>query len=213
MGFGTHFFIQVFTDEATPIDPPAPRVVAPWRRSNSPQRAGLVRGVVVEQRAPCPVGRPTFDALSQHDAPPFRLSVGEIEIGSVPGLTGGFAPSPGLLGHLRSASHRNLLLNALSRGALVLSDRQGASNAGVPLSVLSHWLTFKHPRMATHRRQRLYDDLVRELQANATPDASPLMRSLLMDFGDQPWTMEPWRPGPVNLHGITERGVLSILHH
>ena len=209
--------IQWFSlNEGTPIDPPAPREASTLAAFEStPQRVGLVRGVVVEQRGHHALleGQP-FDALSQHDAPPpAGLSVGEIEIGSVPGLTGGFAPSPGLLGHLRSASHRNLLLNALSRGALVLSDRQGASNAGVPFSVLSHWLTFKHPRMATHRRQRLYDDLVRELQTSATPDASPLMRSLLMDFGDQPWTMEPWRPGPVNLHGITERGVLSILHH
>ena len=209
--------IQWFSlDEGTPVDPPASREASTLAAFEStPQRVGLVRGVVVEQRGHHALleGQP-FDALSQHEAPPpAGLSVGEIEIGSVPGLTGGFAPSPGLLGHLRSASHRNLLLNALSRGALVLSDRQGASNAGVPFSVLSHWLTFKHPRMATHRRQRLFDDLVRELQTSATPDASPLMRSLLMDFGDQPWTMEPWRPGPVNLHGITERGVLSILHH
>ena len=202
--------------DATPAEPPASREASTLAAFESTQqRIGLVRGVVLEHRGHRGlVEGQTFMMLASRDKlVPASLSLGTVEIGTVPGLNAGFAPANGLQAHLQSAAHRNLLLGNLAHGALTLSDCPASTPVPLPFPVLSHWLELKHPRMALARRQELYHELVSELEHHTNEDISSLRRSLLLEFGNQEWTHGPWQPGWFNTHGVAERGVLAALHH
>ena len=67
--------------------------------------------------------------------------------------------------------------------------------------------------MAAARRNEHYLALVMDLETNVGQDVSPLMRSLLLEFGEQQWTHDSLRPGWFNTHGVAERAVLAVLHH
>ena len=203
-------------NDATASSPPAPREASTLAAFESAQqRVGLVRGVVLEQRGHRGLveGQSFTMEASRELEVPSLLSPGQIEIGTVPGLNGGYAPSNGLLAHLRSAAHRKLLIGNVVPGAIALSDGPVSSPVPLSFSVLLHWLELKHPRMATARRNEHYLALVMDLETNVGQDVSPLMRSLLLEFGEQQWTHEPLRPGWFNTHGVAERAVLAVLHH
>ena len=202
--------------DATASAPPEPREASTLAAFESTQqRIGLVRGVVLEQRGHRGLveGQSFSMEASREVDVPSLLTPGQVEIGSVPGLDGGYAPSNGLLAHSRSAANRKLLIGNVVHGAIVLSDGPVSSPASLPFSVLLHWLELKHPRMATARRNEHYRTLVMELEMNMDRDLSPLMRSLLLEFGEQQWTHDPLRPGWFNTHGVAERAVLAVLHH
>jgi len=202
--------------DATPADPPVSREFSTLATFESTQqRIGLVRGVVLEQRGHRGLveGQRFMMQASRNLLVTAGLSLGTVEIGTVPGLNAGFAPAKGLQAHLQSAAHRNLLLGKLAQGALALSDCPSSTPVPLPFTVLLHWLELKHPRMALGRRQELYDELVRELELSTNEEVSSLRRSLLLEFGNQEWTHDPWRPGWFNTHGVAERGVLAVLHH
>ena len=176
---------------------------APWQRSN-PRHKLVCWGVVVEQRGHHALleGQP-FDALYQHDASTWG-SLERVKR-SVPGLTGGFSPSPGLLGHLRSASPATSC-STPAPGALV--------QATVGRLCRCPFLCSATVGSSIHEWPPAGSSCTTIWSMNskqAILNASPLMRSLLMDLRP---TMDhgALAAGAVNLHGITERGVLSILH-
>ena len=202
--------------DATASAPPAPREASTLAAFESTQqRIGLVRGVVLEQRGHRGLveGQSFTMETGRGVDVPSVLSSGHVEIGTVPGLNGAYAPSNGLLAHLRSAAHRNLLIGNVVHGAIALSDGPVTSPVPLPFSVLHLWLQLKHPRMATARRKEHYRALVMELETDMEQDVSPLMRSLLLEFGEQQWTHDSLRPGWFNTHGVAERAVLAVLHH
>ena len=202
--------------DATVSGPPAPRessTLAAFELTQ--QRIGLVRGVVLEQRGHRGlVEGQSFTMRARPGLPgPSFLSQGEVEIGTLPGLNEGYAPSGGLLAHLRSAAHRTLLLGNITHGAFALSDCPSSSPVPLPYAVLLHWLELKHPRMALARRQERYLELLKELETKVNQTTSSLMRSLLLEFGEQQWTHDVLRPGWFNTHGVGERAVVAVLHH
>lgn len=202
--------------DGAPSTPPALRESNTLEAFESTQqRVGLVRGVVVEQRGQLGlVEGQAFAPMKSDDVPsPGMLSAGGLNIGNVPGLSGGFAPAHGLLAHLQSAAHRRLLVENLGQGAIAIGDARALSSSPMPYAVLLHWLKLKHPRMVPDRLEELYRSLVRELETIGTDGASPLRRALALDFGDQQWTREGWQPGRVSTHGVAERGVQAVLHH
>ena len=202
--------------DAAPTEPPSSREASTLAAFESTQqRIGLVRGVVLEQRGHRGlVEGQAFTMQVSRDLPvPAGLVLGTVEIGTVPGMNAGFAPANGLQAYLQSAAHRNLLLGNLVHGALVLSDCPTSLPVSLPFPVLLHWLALKHPRMVPARRQELYQELVRELQLDTSEEVSSLRRALLLEFGDQHWTHDPWQPGWFNTHGVAERAVLAVIDH
>ena len=86
-------------NDATASSPPAPREASTLAAFESAQqRVGLVRGVVLEQRGHRGLveGQSFTMEASRELEVPSLLSPGQIEIGTVPGLNGGYAPSNGL---------------------------------------------------------------------------------------------------------------------
>ena len=206
------FTLQDGTATAPPAQPEI-RTLAAFESTQ--QRIGLVRGVVVEQRGQQALVEGQAFALGTPEGvlPPANLSLGRVSIGRVPGLSEGFAPDHGLLAHLQSAAHRNLLVGNLGEGAIAIGGTRAISASPLPYTVLLHWLKLKHPRMVSIRRQELYRDLVQELEVDADVGASPLKRALLIEFGEQQWTHEGWQPCGFNTYGLAQRAVKAVLHH
>ncbi len=203
-------------EDGAPAEPPAPRESTTLAAFESSQRRiGLVRGELFEQRGSLAlVEGQTFSTSNPRSiSPPLRLQNGSYEVGSIDGAGFSYSPPRALRAHLQSPLNRSLLLSSMSPDALEISDRRGTKQRELPFGVLNHWLKMKHPRMGPERLMDLYDGLIASLEQSAQSTLSALERELRMEFGEVRWMHTPWRPGYVDIYGVSHRAVDSILRH
>ncbi len=202
--------------DGTPAKPPAPRESTTLAAFESSQRRiGLVRGELFEQRGSLALveGQTFSSSDSSSTSPPLRLQNGNYEVGSIDGAGFSYSPPRALRAHLQSPLNRSLLLSSMSPEALEISDRRSTKQRDLPRGVLNHWLKMKHPRMGSERLNDLYDALIGSLEGSTQSSFSALEREVRMEFGEVRWMQTPWRPGYVDIYGVSHRAVVSILRH
>ncbi len=179
----------------------------------APEKIGIVRATVFEtvgdeglvEGAVFPI-----DAF-QHASPPLRLNHGEVSLGTVFGTDFLYCPPHGLAAFLPSSLDRALVLAALGRGAVEISDRWGSRKRVLPVDVLRTWLSLKHNRMSIERLETMLSDLLEQIQAPDQHVPPSLRRELSVDFGDVEWTSAPWAEGQLDIYGMAQRGVEAVL--
>lgn len=178
------------------------------------QRVGLVRGEVFEVRGETRlVEGQFFSAEVSEGPPPYRLQMGEVEVGHVAGTSHAYFPEQGLRGHLNSALNRSLFLQSLGQGALEIGDRYATKHRTLPYDVLKEWLRLKHPRMNQQRILELHGSMVSSMDERGLTSPNALEREVLMDFGRVSWTSTPLSEGYLDLYGMTARGASALVQH
>lgn len=140
-----------------------------------------------------------------------RLDQGEVVLGRVYGTEIDFRPGPGLLGHLPAALDRSLVLDALGNGAVQVTDRFGTRERRLPVSVMDTWIEARHPRMSAEKREVMASELKANLLDAPQTLPAGVTRELLLDFGEAKWYEGSWSPGPLDIYGLSARGVEALL--
>ena len=179
------------------------------------RRVGLVRGEVFERLGTQALMEGQGFAAS--DPPlnqaPFRLRLGDLDVGEVKNTGFAFAPPMRLNVHLKSTVSRNLLIQSLGVNGLEIGDRLGLRSRALPFPILHFWLKRKHPRMNIERIRELYLGLRDFLSGGKVSDVASLERDVRMEFGETDWTHKPLHNGYLDTYGLSPRAVSSIIDH
>lgn len=181
---------------------------------NTPTKIGLARGKVLEQ-APLTtlIEGQWFSDSSELPTPPQFLMNGDHCLGQVSGTALQYFPPSGITAHLPHELDRSLVVEALGKQAICLTDGQGRRDRNLPIPLLRHWLGLRHSRMSEDRIGAMYDSIRSDLLKNTSKLPQSLRKDIFSDFGDVDWSVDEVNEGTIDTYGMSMSGLSALISY